>query len=37
MIASVAARTGAAVLAFDRDLIAIAEVIELRLDRACHD
>lgn len=37
MIASVAARTGAAVLAFDRDLIAIAEVIELRLDEACHD
>lgn len=37
MIASVAARTGATVLAFDRHLIAIAEIIDLRLDGACHD
>ncbi len=37
MIASVAVRTGAALLAFDRDLIAIAGVMNLHLDPGCHD
>lgn len=34
LIASVAIRTGAAVLAYDRDLAAIADVMALRLDEA---
>jgi predicted nucleic acid-binding protein len=34
MIAAVALRHGAALLAFDRDLTAIARVVDLPLDRA---
>ncbi len=37
MIASVAVRTGASLLAFDRDLVSIAGVMNLNLDPACHD